>query len=244
MPSNEIGNHTAYNPSQSHSSKTVSGATFGVGYGDNSTTTGNVGTDTVQMGGIVVTEQAVELPTTVSSGFLNDNSDGILGLGFQSINGIQPTAQPTFFENAMSSLAQPVFTANLKDGTAGNYQFGVIDHTAFAGSIAYTPVNNSAGLWSFSTTSYAIGNGATQTNNGSPGIADTGSSLLLLDDAIVTAYWAQVSGKSSDSQGITFPCSTTLPDLHIALGNDYMATISGSLINYAPATQDGCELIL
>ena len=232
LPSSDVSGRTVYDPSKSKTSSPIAGASFNVNYGDGSQTYGKVGVDTVEVGGISVMGQAVELPTAVSSSFTKDlNSDGILGLAFQSSNGISPEAQPTFWENALSTLQAPLFTANLKANTAGNYQFGVIDHTAYSGSINYTPVNNSGGLWQFAT---ATGQ--------SPGIADTGSSLILLDDNLVSNYWSQVEGHSSDDQGIIFPCSTTLPDFKIALGESYTATIAGSLINYAPATgQTGCK---
>ena len=223
-----------YDPSKSPTYHAVTGATFAVNYGDGSQTYGTVGTDTVEVGGISVQNQAIELPYAVSASFANDtNSNGILGLAFQSDNTIKPTPQPTFFESAIPSLQAPVFTANLKAGTAGNYQFGFIDNTAYSGSLHYTPVVNSAsatGLWAFNTNPGA-----------NVAIADTGSSLLLLDDDIVGAYWAPVPGHTSDATGITFPCDTQLPDFHIQLG-DYTATIAGELINYAPTTdQPGCE---
>lgn len=223
-----------YNPAKSPTYKNVAGSSFAVNYGDGSQTYGTVGVDTVEVGGITVLGQAIELPSAVSSSFTKDvNAEGILGLAFSSSNTIKPEAQPTFFENAQSSLQHAVFTANLKANTPGNYQFGVIDHTAYAGdTINYTPVNGSRGLWEFATKP-----------GSSPGVADTGSSLLLLDDDIVNTYWAQVSGRSTDRQGsVTFPCSTTLPDFHIQLGGDYVATIAGNLINYASAAgQTGCE---
>ena len=234
LPNSDTENRTLYNPSTSKTYKSIAGATFAVNYGDGSQTYGNVGVDDVEVGGISVNGQALELPTAISASFTKDlNSDGILGLGFQSSNGIIPEPQQTFFENALSSLQSPLFTANLKANTAGNYQFGVIDHTAYSGSINYTPVNKSAGYWQF------------ETKQGhSPGVADTGSSLLLLDDDIVNAYWSQVTGHTFDStdNGITFPCGTNLPDFQIELGASYTATIAGSLINYASATnQAGCE---
>ena len=184
------------------------------------------------VGGISVTDQAIELPTGVSPSFTKDmNSEGILGLGFTSLNGIKPNPQPTFIENALSTLQAPLFTANLKANAAGNYQFGVIDHTAYTGSINYTPINKTGGLWQF------------QTKAGhSPGIADTGSSLLLLDDDIVSSYWSQVEGHTSDDQGIIFPCQTKLPDFQIELGATYKATVPGTLLNYTTATgQSGCK---
>ena len=232
LPNADKENRTLYDPSKSKTYSNVAGASFEMNYGDGSQTYGDVGVDTVEVGGITVVGQALELPTAVSSSFTDDlNSDGILGLAFKSSNGIKPEAQPTFFENALSSLKAPVFTANLKANTAGNYQFGVIDHTAYTGTINYTPVNNSKGAWQF------------QTKKGySPGIADTGSSLLLMDDDIVRQYWAEVPDHTSDEQGIIFPCGIQLPDFKIELGATYVATVAGSLINYAKATsRDGCE---
>lgn len=206
-------------------------------YGDGSQTYGNVGTDTVEVGGISVPGQSIELPTAVSATFTKDtNMDGILGLAYHQANTIRPTQQLTFFENALSQLQAPVFTANLKAGSAGAYQFGFIDSTAYSGTLQYTPLIQSAstvGLWAFE---------ANPGTNASPAIADTGSSLLLLDDDIVRAYWAPVPGHTSDVQGITFPCNVQLPDFKIKLG-DYTATISGSLLNYSPANEAGCKYI-
>ena len=52
------------------------------------------------------------------------------------------------------------------------------------------------------------------------GIADTGTTLLLLDDSIVQNYWSQVKGAvNDDSQGgYTFPCSANLPNFSISVG--------------------------
>lgn len=233
MPAEDQQGHTLYDPSKSTTYHALTGATFAVNYGDGSQTYGLVGTDAVEVGGISVPNQAIELPYAVSARFANDsNRDGVLGLAFQSDNTIKPTPYPTFFESAIPSLQAPVFTANLKAGSAGSYQFGFIDNTAYSGSLQYTPVVNSAnasGLWAFNTNSGA-----------SVAIADTGTSLLMLDDEIVGEYWAPVPGHTSDAEGITFPCGTQLPDFHIQLG-EYAATIPGELINYAPATEPGCE---
>lgn len=215
----------------------MSGYTFSVTYGDNSEIYGPVGTDIVEVAGLTVPKQAIGLPTAVTSSFQSDTwSDGVLGLGFKDNNDILPNKQPTFFENIKDTLQAPLFTANLKKNTAGNYQFGYIDNSAYSGELHYTPVNSSQGYWQFETTSGA-----------SPGIADTGSSILFLDDEIVRNYWKQVKSHTSDSQGVVFPCSETLPDFSIQLGASYTATISGELINYAPTTDPdfpGCKSML
>lgn len=236
---NQTGHDAIYNPSDSKSFVSIPGASFDVSYGDNSSTSGGVGKDTVQIGSIVV-DQAVELPTTISSQFSGDtNSDGIVGLGFSQFgNSIRPSPMPTFFENAAPSLKANVFTANLKVGTQGQYEFGTIDASAYQAPLAYTAVNSSGGLWQFDLSQYAVA-GDTYGGVLSPAIADTGSSLLMLDPAIVNDYYAQVPPSTDDEQGKIFPCDTTLPDFSFGVGSN-MATIPGSLLNYTsvPGTSD------
>ena len=130
--SDQIGHDAIYNPSESKSFQSVPGAWFDVSYGDNSSTSGLVGKETVHIGNITVVGQAIELPSTVSSQFSGDtNSDGIVGLGFSQFgNSIRPSPMPTFFENAAPELKDHVFTANLKVGIPGHYEFGTVDASA------------------------------------------------------------------------------------------------------------------
>lgn len=243
LPAADQSGHDAiYNPSDSKSFVSIPGASFDVSYGDNSSTSGGVGKDTVQIGSITVVGQAVELPSTVSSQFSGDTkSDGIVGLGFSQFgNSIRPSPMPTFFENAAPSLKANVFTANLKLGTQGQYEFGTIDASAYQASLTYTAVNSSGGLWQFDLSQYAV---AADTYGGvvSPAIADTGSSLLMLDPAIVDNYYAQVPPSKDDEQGKIFPCDTSLPDFSFGIENT-MATIPGSLLNYTSVPGTSGEL--
>lgn len=128
----------------------------------------------------------------------------------------------------------------------GSYEFGKIDTSKFQGSLSFTPVDSSRGFWEFESRSFAVGDGETQTNDAaSPAIADTGTSLMLVDDAVVQAYWSQVDGARKDKtlQAIVFPCDAQLPDFHVALGPDYMAKIPGLLMNFSRAQGlPGCKL--
>lgn len=70
------------------------------------------------------------------------------------------------------------------------------------------------------------------------GIADTGTTLLLLPDDVVSAYYKQVSGANQDQSagGYTVPCSTKLPDFTVTIGS-YDAVVPGDLINFSPVSQ-------
>ncbi|KAL9075017.1 MAG: hypothetical protein Q9161_001948 [Pseudevernia consocians] len=239
LPANEQTGHNIYNPANSKTSAVDTGETWSISYGDGSSASGNVYTDVVNVGGTSVTGQAVELAKTISSEFAQDQSDGLLGLAFSSINTVTPNQVQTFFANAESSLDSPLFTANLKKGEPGSYNFGYIDSSEYTGDITYTAVDNSQGFWGFTSSGYTVGSGAAVSES-IPAIADTGTSLLLLPDDLVSAYYAQVSG-SSNSQtdgGYIFSCTAALPDLTLQI-EGYAAVVPGSYMNYAPASESG-----
>lgn len=158
------------------------------------------------------------------------NSDGLLGLGFSSINTVQPQKQKTFFENIMNDLEQPLFTADLEENNSGTYEFGKIDSSKYSGSIHYSPVDNSQGWWQIQSGSFAVGGTQHDCNGCNPTIVDTGTSLLILDDQIVQAYYSQIPGAtfSRNAGGYIYSCSITPPDFGMAIGTGYTATIKGS----------------
>ncbi|KAH0842340.1 Aspartic protease pep1 [Fonsecaea pedrosoi] len=255
LPSSERSGHSIYDPSKSKTSKQLSGATWKISYGDGSSASGSVYTDTVNVGGTTVTGQAVEVAKQISSQFQQDaNNDGLLGLAFSSINTgqwihepsdvatnvhlVQPQQQTTFFDTAIAqgALEQNVFTVDLKKGEPGSYDFGFIDNSKYTGDITYTPVDNSQGFWEITGTGYQVGDGEFQSAS-IDAIADTGTTLLLMDDDIVSAYYDQVEGAELDNSqgGYTFPCSADLPDFAVGIGS-YHAVIPGSFMNYAPVS--------
>lgn len=239
MPTSEQSGHAVYNPSTSGTKK--SGYTWKISYGDGSGAAGTVYADKVVVGGVTATSQAVEAATSVSTQFTQDvDDDGLLGLAFSSINTVSPTKQTTFFDTVKANLASPLFAATLKKGKAGTYDFGYIDSSKYTGSLVYTPVSTSNGFWEFTSTGYAIGTAATVSTS-IDGIADTGTTLLYLPDAVVTAYYKKVSGAKYDSTqgGYTFPCSATLPNFSAVIGGA-KRTVPGSYINYAPVTSSTC----
>jgi aspergillopepsin I len=234
LPSSEQAGHSIYKPGGNGTK--IAGATWQIQYGDQSSASGDVYKDTVTVGGVKATGQAVEAAQKISQQFVNDkNNDGLLGLAFSSINTVKPKAQTTFFDTVKSQLDSPLFAVTLKHNAPGTYDFGFVDKSKYTGSITYTDVDSSQGFWMFTADGYKIGS----TSGGSiKGIADTGTTLLMLPDDVVSAYYKQVDGAKQDSSagGYTVPCSGKLPDFTVTIGS-YDAVVSGDLINYAPLTQ-------
>jgi len=228
--------HQVFDPTKSSSFKMINGASFSISYGDGSGAAGNVGTDTVVIGGATVTKQAIELATAVSGSFVTDTANnGLLGLAFSKLNTVKPQQQKTFFDNVMPTLAEPVFTADLRKNAVGAYEFGRIDTSKFTGDMAWIPVNTTQGFWQFGTSSFSVGDGAAQQATPAQAIADTGTTLILTSAEVADGYYSQVQGAVNDATvgGITVPCDATLPDLILDVGGIYQARVKGEDINFA-----------
>lgn len=238
-PSSESAGHAKYNPSTS--GKKLNGQTWDISYGDGSGASGDVYADKVVVGAVTATSQAVEAATSVSSSFTQDtDNDGLLGLAFSTINTVSPTQQKTFFDTVKSSLAKPLFAADLKKGTAGSYDFGYIDTSKYTGSITYVPVSTGNGFWEFNAGGYSVGSSTSTSGSIGDSIADTGTTLLYLPTSVVSAYYRQVSGAQNSRTygGYVFPCSTNLPAFNVNIGGKVFV-VPGSYINYAPANNAG-----
>jgi len=158
-------------------------------------------------------------------------------VGQGSINTVTPTPVKTPVENMIAqddiTGNMELFTAKLgswRDATDPDkgesfYTFGYIDQPTVQASgqqISYTPVDNSQGFWMFDSTSATV-NGKTITRSGNTAIADTGTTLALVDDNTCKAIYAAIPGSKYDStqQGYVFPSKTTagqLPTVTFAVG--------------------------
>jgi hypothetical protein len=253
--------HNIFDPSKSTSFKTSTGSTWSISYGDGSSASGNVGTDILHVGGINVENQAIELATKASSAFTSGASDGLLGLAMPSINTVSPTPVATPVENMITQKDIPanagLFTAYLSsirdtndpDKGQSFYTFGYIDQpTLQAAGVTtpyYTPLVNQTtrGFWEFASTTATV-NGTTiqrenQQTGGNSAIADTGTTLALVDDTLCKAIYAAIPGAKYDNtqQGWTLPSNTTeanLPVVQLAVG-DQLFTIQKEDLLFAEA---------
>ncbi|TAQ90352.1 hypothetical protein B7494_g1333 [Chlorociboria aeruginascens] len=249
-PRSEVAGQKLYNISASKTSRLLIGQTWAITYGDGSTSSGTVYSDNVTLGGVTVSSQAVESAQTVSPTFTGVSaSSGLFGLGMTVLNTVRPTKQATWFDNIKASLALPLFTANLKRGAVGSYDFGFINPSLYTGIITYAPLITSRGFWEFSGTGYQIGSSGTFNYSPLDIIADSGTSLLLLPQAVVTKYYANVTGSTYDTgmQAYIFPCASVLPAFIFGLdgsgngsGVAYRGIIPGNYMNYGQTSATMC----
>ncbi|KAI1874340.1 uncharacterized protein JN550_002919 [Neoarthrinium moseri] len=234
-PASQSRGHSVFSPGKSSTAKESPGYTWSITYGDGSSSSGTVYTDVVDVGGLSFPSQAVETANRVSPEFTQEtNLDGLLGLGFSTINAVKPTAQNTFFDNIKSDLNQPLWTVDLKHQEPGTYNFGNINSSLHTGEIHYAIVNTRRGFWTFTATSYSVGGAI---GGSITGIADTGTTLALLPTAVAKAYYSKVPDALYDNSqgGYVFPCAASLPDFTFTVGGGEI-TIPGNYINYAPLT--------
>lgn len=237
LPKSLRNNRTVYEPSKSSTFEELANSTFKIQYGDSSYANGGVGKDVVSIGGVKVAGQSFGLPTDISQTFADDTkSNGLVGLGFSSINTVTPKRQNTFFDNVAPNLDEPVFTVRLLSNGVGEYEFGTVDPKKYQGVLANVSVDSSNGFWQFDSAQYAIGEGPLHPITKTPqAIADTGTSLMMVSPEVAEAYYKQVDGGlyAKNANGYIFPCTSSLPTLSVAVGSGYSVTIPGSFMNWS-----------
>ncbi|EPS33343.1 Aspergillopepsin-1 [Penicillium oxalicum] len=234
LPSNVLSsntNHQVFDPSKSSTYQSKEDSTWKISYGDGSSASGIVGNDDINVGGLIVKGQAIELADNLSTQFASGSGDGLLGLAFGNINTVQPTPVKTPVESMISQEDIPksaeLFTAKLgswrdadePDKGESFYTFGFIDQdtvTASGEDIYYTPVDNSQGFWMFDSSSATV-NGQSISRAGNKAIADTGTTLALVDDSTCKAIYDAIEGAfyDSESQGYIYPTNTALDKLPV-----------------------------
>jgi len=236
LPASQIRGQALYSPPKSTSSQLLTNHTWSISYGDGSNSRGYVYTDNFTVGGLTVQSQAIETATQVSRQFtMEQELDGLLGLGFGTLNTIAPKKQPTFFENIKSKLDAPLFTVDFKHKAEGTYDFGYIDPAKHTSNFTYVSVDANPGYWRWTSSGYSVGSEA-WVSASINGIADTGTTLLYLPTSIVQAYYKAMPGATNSRSygGYVFPCSTNPPAFVFGVGSEKFS-IPGKFINYGPA---------
>jgi aspergillopepsin I len=189
--------------------------------------------DTVTVGDIVIPDAVVESAVQVSPSMAQDLvMGGIFGLAYGLESEVHPR-QPTVLKTMSPLLEYKIFSTDLQYHADGTYQFGSVDTTKYRGRINWTPLIPRAKYWQFNFSGLNVAPSNLWYYSQWTAIADTGTTLLMLEDELVEFYYADVHhAEKNETTGIwTYPCQTILPDFNLVIGN-FTARIPGKYINY------------
>ncbi|EPS93454.1 hypothetical protein FOMPIDRAFT_147447 [Fomitopsis schrenkii] len=195
--------HT-YSSANSSTSAMQSG-TFSIEYGDRSTSSGPIFTDTVAVAGIKSTAQTFSAVTSLSSSFASDPMDGILGMAFQKLSSL---AHPPFVNQAKAqgSIKSAVFGMKLAK-TGSELYIGGTDAALYEGAVESHAVTGS-GFWQIGGASAIMGNKTTI--SGFQTVIDSGTTIMYGPlDAVKTFYGSVPNSSVFDTQNgfYQFPCN-------------------------------------
>ncbi|KAJ7435463.1 acid protease [Mycena galericulata] len=233
------GSKNTYDSSASSTSASEIGS-FSIQYGDGSTVSGPIFTDTVSVAGITATSQYLAAVTTLSSSFTNDPADGILGLAFPAISNLK---QNPFFVNADS---QGVVSANqfgfFLASSGSELYLGGSDDSLYSGSIEFNTVDSSGGFWQATGASALVGGSSAV--SGIQTIIDSGTTLMYGPPDSIKTLFAQVPGsKLFDSTNgfYSYPCDAP-PEISFSWGGQEWAITSANL-NLGPTESGSSDCV-
>lgn len=241
LPAEVTDSHHVFDYHKSSSWSLIPDAKFSISYADHSNATGNVGRDTVNLGGLTVKNQAVSIAQTEYK-FGKGNSDGLIGLGFYDgrfgstvktagVKTPEKTPVDTLIADGTLPAGSELFTSAFyswrNPDKKSFYTFGYIDEDLVAASgqqLKYYPVDGSLGFWQIASTSARVNGKVVSVGDNQIAVADTGTSVAFLPTPIVRELYSQIPDSITDKDGYWyFPNSSisSLPTFEVAIGNDY-----------------------
>ena len=219
------GTHNLYDPTNSTSSILLPGQTWNDAFQGTTEIGGIVFSDTLNLGGIDISNQTVQAATQAIPALINGSRDGFVGLALGR-NGITPGNFPSVIDNfRKSSNKQPLFTALLTRTTEkpGFWTFGFIDDAFNADTIQYNPVvtidANAPGQWEVKS-EYAVLNGIPIARQGNTALIDTGTPGIMLENGLVEDIYSLLDGQfDATAAGWVYPANVTeFPTLTLPVG--------------------------
>ncbi|XP_077675975.1 pepsin A-like [Eretmochelys imbricata] len=235
-------NHKKFNPSDSSTYKATS-QSLSIQYGTGSMT-GILGYDTVQVGGIVDTNQIFGLSETEpGSTFYYAPFDGILGLAFPSISSSGATP---VFDNMMNEglVSQDLFSVYLSsnDRTGSFVMFGGIDSSYYSGSLNWIPLSSES-YWEITMDSVTMNGETIACSGGCRAVIDTGTSLLAGPPSGISNINSYI-GTSDGTVRISCSAMSSLPNIVFTIkGIEFPVPASAYIIEESGSCMSGFESI-
>ncbi|XP_065260141.1 pepsin A-2/A-3-like [Emys orbicularis] len=233
-------NHNRFNPKDSSTYEATS-ENVSIQYGTGSMT-GILGYDTVQVGGIVDTNQIFGLSETEPGSFLYYSPfDGILGLAFPSIasSGATPV-----FDNMMNEglVSQDLFSVYLSsDDQSGSFvMFGGIDSSYYSGNLNWIPLSAET-YWQITMDSITMNGETIACSGGCQAIIDTGTSLLAGPSTGISNIESYI-GASDGTVRISCSAMSSLPNIVFTInGIEFPVPPSAYIIDNSGSCSPGFE---
>ncbi|KAG7220734.1 hypothetical protein INR49_017848 [Caranx melampygus] len=234
----DVKNHKKFNPQQSSTFK-WGNQPISIQYGTGSMT-GYLGSDTVEVGGLSVTNQVFGLSQTEAPFMAHMEADGILGLAFQSIaaDNVVPV-----FDNMIKQglVTDDVFSVYLSRNSEEGSEviFGGVDGSHYTGQVTWIPLT-SATYWQIKMDSVTINGQTVACSGGCQAIIDTGTSLIVGPTNDINNMNAWVGASTNQYGEATVSCQNvqSMPDVTFTL-NGHAFTIPASA--YVSQNYYGCN---
>ncbi|XP_069059183.1 pepsin A-like [Pleurodeles waltl] len=236
--SSACSNHNKFNPSSSSTFQSTS-TSLSIGYGTGSMT-GVLGYDTVQVGGLTVTDQVFGLAYTEADFFSQMQFDGILGLAFPSLS--EDGATPVF-DNMWSQglLSADLFSVYLSpNGASGSVViFGGYESSYYTGTLNWVPLSSET-YWQITLESISMNGNVIACNGGCQAIVDTGTSLIAGLSPGISNIQSAI-GASQNSYGeyvVNCNSISSLPDIIFTINGVQYPVPATAYINQS---QNSCS---
>ncbi|TNY22098.1 acid protease, partial [Rhodotorula diobovata] len=201
VPGKGVTGFSTFDATASSTAKNTSDR-FSISYGDGSTVSGPVYTDTVTVAGLSAENQHFSPVTDMGTDFGDTTVDGLMGLAFPTISNL---GEKPFFQTLWDEgkVDENLFSFVLGDADDGELFLGGLDQSKFTGQLAYTPVTQ-AGYWQVEGKARANGIALATEQM----IIDTGTTLILGPPASVAKFFKKVRGARAWKNGYwSYPCS-------------------------------------
>ncbi|CAG8550495.1 3242_t:CDS:1 [Acaulospora colombiana] len=182
------------------------------GFTGDSSVFGVVGQDDVEIAGVISEGQTFGLTIYETDDFMPYSFDGILGLGFDSLNTM---AAPSLISNLiLQQKIDPIFGIHLSHylnfSDQSSITLGGVDQSKFRGEITFNPVINSYGFWQIDVDD-ALVDDEPIGFVGKNAITDTGTTLIYLPLADAEAIHELIPGSRLARSQYYFiiPCDNT-----------------------------------
>ncbi|KAI0361663.1 protease [Trametes cingulata] len=211
---------------------------FDLQYGDGSSVTGPIYSDTVTVADVAVQDQAFSPVERVSDVFGTENDDGILGLGYPALSSMR---ESPFFVSAMAQGAVKEGVFGMKLAANGSELYlGGTDTSLYTGELEYHAVSGKMGFWQIGGGKVMVGDNVVATDIET--IIDSGTTLIYGPPKAVETFYKSIPGSSlfdTENGFYKFPCNAMPSDVAFNWGGmDW--TISVENFNAGKANDDEC----